>query len=435
VKGQGFGASAALLLLSSIGCSSVPRAEPGSVTAAPAVDARAVVRVEHLAQVARSWLARRYGPPRVATGAAIRLVPDARALAGEGEARAVDALPGLSWRPGDRDLSLGHDDPPTILLAPSFGHWGRPDAIARWLFYVEWTRDLPPWLREGLSETVGAAFAADFYPNEHDRNLDGLLPSWAGGARPPFPDVARLAAADATEAAREFVESARVVAAATEGGADVTLVKQLLESPPLTREALAAFAATAREEAASFPRLPRVLEAIERRPRASSTTALVEAATPPELVPGTDPAPPDGLEAHLAALAASSEPLVRRLAIYGLGRLPGERARRLVVAASRDPNPLVRAASVAARARALDRAVGRDLLELAKDSPTEEAPGRRLATLALFDRLTGFRDPPPDAEPELSLASVLGGMGVSPGWRPSYKEVSRRESWLAGGGW
>src|SRR2546430_575978 len=95
-------------------------------------------RVARIENETRAWLAARYGAPR-GEPAAIRLV------AGSDE---------------DSDATTAQDDPPAVTVAPVFGTWARPGAIARGIFWVEWTRGLPAWLRTGLAETVAAAYVA-----------------------------------------------------------------------------------------------------------------------------------------------------------------------------------------------------------------------------------------------------------------------------------
>jgi hypothetical protein len=417
-------------------CSQAPEVAfaPGSVTAAPAVDPRAVERVAKLAHEVRGWLAERYGPPRTRVEARIVLVPDDHWLADARDAASVEAAPAFSYRPGSRHLSFGRDDPRAVLLAPCFGSYARADALARWIFYVEWTGDLPPWIREGISETVGAALASSLDPATYDRTLDHLLPPWVAGPRPPpFPQVGSLASADARDAARRYDECARVIAAATDGG-EPSLVRELIVHPPRSDAEVSSFATRAQQRASRFPSLRRLVTALEERPRASSTTALVEAATPPSgIAPEEVPEAfrdPSLLEDEFVALARSARPDVRRMAVFGLGRLATPRARALILAASRDESASVRATALVARARSGDRDAASGLLDLARDAPIEEAPGNVALVLELFDRLTGYRDEPGSAPDEVSLASVLGARHAST-LRPRFRDIERRASWLA----
>lgn len=425
-----------VLALSALaGCASLPEDgfPAGEVTQAPTVDARAREKVARLARDVRSWLTDRYGPPTTAP-ARIVLLPDDRWLADAREAAGQPVAPAFSYRPGSRHLSFGRDEPAAVLLAPCFGSYARSDALARWIFYLEWGRGLPPWLREGLSETVGAALAGAFDPHTYDRTLDHLLPPWVSGPRQPFPSVLSLATLDPSAAARRYDECARVVAAATDGG-EADAVRELLAHPPRTEAEVSAFSTEACQRATRFPSLGRVLAALEDRPRATSSTALLEAATPPaSVLPEERPEAAldrDALEEKLLGLAASPRNDLRRLAVYGLGRLGTERARQALAAAADDPSVLVRATSLVARARLADTTAAGRLLDLARDAPIEEAPGRVAHVLDLFDRLTGYRAPPPAATDEPSLASVLGvRRGTT--LRPRYRDIERRDLWLQG---
>jgi hypothetical protein len=419
-----FAAALAVVALAA-GCASARATEVREdVVADRSVDARAVDRVARLAADARAWLLRRYGPPRRLTRARLRLVSDLAALE---PARARLGLEARgAGRPGDRDSSMATDEPAEVVLAPlGRREFERADALARWIFYVEWTPGLPPWLREGLAETAGAAFAAADDPTAWDATLGGLLPTWIEGQKRPFPDVAALAALDAPGAARAFADSARAIAAETDGG-EPALVRELLDRPPLDDAAVASFSARVRAAARAFPTLRRVLGAIAARPLALSTTLLVQAATPPEgAFDGElcDAARArDALAGELARTARAGSPAQRKLAVYGLGRLG---VRDALVAAAADPRRDVRAAAIVARARQGDAAVARELLELAKDGPLEEAAGCDAPVLELFDRLAGFVEPAAPADAELSLERPLAKS------RPGYRDIERRERWLA----
>ncbi len=404
---------ALLLSFLLLGCAGPPRAEPGSISAGPSVDARAVERVRRLADEVRSWLATRYGPPR-GPEAAIRLVSDPRGEAGPGGGVDVERGP----RSPD-DPSLGVDEPPTIYLAPSFGSYARPGALARWIYYVEWTGGLPGFLRDGLSWTVAASLQAELHPEQFDATLEGLLP---GGDGLPGPEELLDAPPEVT---------ARLVAAATDGG-EPALVKKLLEAPPRTESERSALIAAARANASRCPTLGRLERALETRPRASSTTALLEAATPrgggaqglPEAASDRE-----ALVALLAKDAAASSADVRRLSVYGLGRLSAHE--EIVTRAYReDPSFHVRVAALAALARTAhgEKALAARLLDLAKEVPLEEVPGRPLLALALFDALTGFEEPLPSGPPELSLGFRHAGFAPA-----SYRAIEARDAWLGKG--
>jgi hypothetical protein len=381
------------------------------------VDARSVERVKRLADDVRSWLAARYGAPH-GPEAVIRLVSDPHGDPGLRGGVEIERGP----RSPD-DPSLGVDDPPTIYLAPSFGSYARPGALARWIFYVEWTGGLPGFLRDGLSWTVSASLQAELHPEQFDATVEGLLPGSDG-----FPSPEEL-----LDAPPEV--SARLVAAATDGG-EPALVKKLLEAPARKESERAALVALARANAARCPTLPRLERALETRPRASSTSALLETATPraggaqglPEAASDRE-----ALAQLLAKRASSPSADERRLAVYGLGRL-GVHAEIVTRAYLEDPSFHVRVAALAALARGShgggekgrgEKALAGKLLDLAKEVPLEEVPGRPLLALALFDSLTGYEEPLAAGPAELSLG--LRHMGFAPA---SYRAIEAREAWL-----
>ena len=387
----------ALLVALVAGCSTPTRDEAPAPLHGPAQE-----RVAAFARDARAWLTARFGPPR----------SEAATLTVLAEAHGNESEPG--WPLGE--ASSATEDPPTIVIGQ--GAWfaslpeghGRPRTLARWIFYLEWTKGLAPWLREGLSDLAAASLVAEAHPDQFDGTIVGLLAD-------AYPEPSDLADMDPPRARHMARECLLLLSAATDGG-EPREVRALLDAPPTSEEEIARLEARARENAAHFPSVAQLEHALSARPRASSTTAVVEAATARER------SDREAVEAALARAFASNSPEARRVALYGLGRLG---ARPDLVARGLDDTSfhlLVTAVAAAARMRHGDKAVAQSLLDLAKDGALEEVPGRLLRPIELFDELMGYSDPRPESPQELSL-------GTSPRV-PRYRDIERREAWLRG---
>jgi hypothetical protein len=396
VPGRGRGVLAVAVALVA-GCSTPTRDEAPAPLHGPAQE-----KLAAFARDTRTWLTARFGPPR----------SEAATVTVLAEARGSESEPG--WPVGEASSAI--DDPPSIIIGQ--GAWfasvpeghGRPRTLARWIFYLEWTKGLAPWLREGLSDLAAASLVSEAHPDQFDGTIAGFLSD-------AFPEPADLAGMDAPRARHMARECLLLLSAATDGG-EPGAVRALLEAPPTSEEEIARLETRARENVAHFPTVAQLEHALSARPRASSTTAVVEAATARER------GDREAVEAALAGAFASNSPEARRVALYGLGRL-GARP-DLVARGLEDPSFHLRVTAVAAasRMRHGDEALAQSLLDLAKEGALEEVPGRLLRPIELFDGLMGYSDPKATTPQELSL-------GTSPRV-PRYRDIERREAWLRG---